>query len=526
MKACLAWFIFVCLGFTAFAHIGSPNVFFDGQAGPYSIYAVIRPPGALPGAADVSVQVRDEGILSISLKSVQWQAGPEGSPAPVSCERVMGGSNLWSGQVWFLRPGSYTVELSVEGAKGRGQAIVPVNVLGQTALQMPRGVQSALMLFGLALFVSAVAIVRAVSRDALLRVGEKPLSMPLTWRVIAVAVLVLAGSVAVGALRWREMDRIYRTQGVQKPEPVVATVLAEPERLLLELQPAQQSLGSASWSQLVPDHGKLMHLFLLRETVLDVFAHLHPLRQDGQTFLLELPPLAAGDYQLYGELTFENGLNQTVISKVTLPTPLGQPMLPPLASTNAAGDIICGTASVLTNEPGKISRDMDDSWHAEQPRAMGTASAQREAARHKGAVFARLMGGYSLVFENAEAVETGRDKELRFTAFAADGREVALQPYMGMPGHAVVRREDGSVFAHLHPSGSFSMASQQLFSERLSVDKVDESRPGSSVAESNRVNFPYEFPVDGNYRLWIQVRIGGRVLTGVYDLKYSKSADL
>jgi len=101
---------------------------------------------------------------------------------------------------------------------------------------------------------------------------------------------------------------------------------------------------------------------------------------------------------------------------------------------------------------------------------------------------------------------------------------------MGMPGHAVVRREDGSVFAHLHPSGSFSMASQQLFSERLSGSNraatVRERQPGVSLAESNRVSFPYEFPVDGNYRLWIQVRIAGRVLTGVYDLKYTKRAVL
>jgi hypothetical protein len=131
------------------------------------------------------------------------------------------------------------------------------------------------------------------------------------------------------------------------------------------------------------------------------------------------------------------------------------------------------------------------------------------------------MGGYSLVFENAQGVETGRDKELRFAAFAPDGREVTLQSYMGMPGHAVVRREDGSVFAHLHPSGSFSMASQQLFRERLAGPESGATKPNTNSPPSNQVGFPYEFPATGNYTLWIQVRIAGRVLTGVYELKYN-----
>ena len=54
-----------------------------------------------------------------------------------------------------------------------------------------------------------------------------------------------------------------------------------------------------------------------------------------------------------------------------------------------------------------------------------------------------------------QKVARGRENYLRFAAFAEDGRAAPLQPYMGMLGHAAVRRSDVSVFAHLHPAGSF-----------------------------------------------------------------------
>jgi len=166
---------------------------------------------------------------------------------------------------------------------------------------------------------------------------------------------------------------------------------------------------------------------------------------------------------------------------------------------------------------------MDDSWHIGQGppviSALFLSGGKTDKRPMTGAVVCRLMGGYTLVFENEGAVVAGRETSLRFAAFGPDGREVALQPYMGMLGHAAVRREDGSVFAHLHPMGSFSMASQEVFRLREAGDGAVGTPPTSADAPTNRVSFPYEFPKPGRYRLWIQVRIEGRVLTGVYDVK-------
>jgi hypothetical protein len=39
---------------------------------------------------------------------------------------------------------------------------------------------------------------------------------------------------------------------------------------------------------------------------------------------------------------------------------------------------------------------------------------------------------------------------------------------------------------------------------------------GNQVAEG--ISFPYAFPRPGSYRLWVQVKVRGELLTGVYDL--------
>src|SRR6185369_9214647 len=42
---------------------------------------------------------------------------------------------------------------------------------------------------------------------------------------------------------------------------------------------------------------------------------------------------------------------------------------------------------------------------------------------------------------------------LRFTIQDRNGTAAALEPYLGMRGHLVLRRDDGAVFTHLHPGG-------------------------------------------------------------------------
>src|SRR5262249_648676 len=149
---------------------------------------------------------------------------------------------------------------------------------------------------------------------------------------------------------------------------------------------------------------------------------------DSNTFETVLPPLPAGRYRVYGDVVHESGYERTLISTVTI-------------AANAA------------SAPG----DPDDSYDVSGQSA--TLGAGAPAA-------APLAGGLRLIGESSGALVAGQPLELSFQLADATGAPVAIEPYLGMPAHAVATRRDGAVFIHLHPMGTVSPASQDAFAIR------------------------------------------------------------
>ena len=204
------------------------------------------------------------------------------------------------------------------------------------------------------------------------------------------------------------------------------------------------------------------------------------------SFLSALPALPAGRYRVYGDIVHESGFTQTVSTKVDLPEP---------TKANAR------------------PTDPDDASYVAATAPNGTS--------------ATLEDGAVITLERGASFVEGKDASLRFTAVGKDGKPLALQPYIGMAGHAVVSRDDGAVFVHLHPSGTISMASQMSFMMRQPGDSIagrlgqrmkasEASHPVTSVPANGVVSFPYAFPKPGKYHMWVQVKHGGRILTGAF----------
>jgi hypothetical protein len=287
--------------------------------------------------------------------------------------------------------------------------------------------------------------------------------------VFVAATAIFLVLVVAGGKRWWDgvdaeararLDRPFATAASVRPGQILRLTVADPRWQDPEV------------STLVPDHGKLMHLFLIREPGLDAFAHLHPVRRGTSSFEAPLPALPAGHYRLYADVVRESGFAQTLTAAVDLPNP---------ASQSSVGD-------------------PDDSWRLAGP----------------------LDGGLTMTWEKKpEPLIAGHEVELRFAVRDAAGRPAPLEPYMGMMSHAVVNRDDGAVFVHLHPVGSFSMAAQEAFLDKEGTSGMA-GMPGMagmdhSAPPTGEVSFPYEFPQPGRYRLWVQVKSGGAVRTGVFD---------
>jgi hypothetical protein len=465
------------------AHIGSPNVFFEGPAGPYPIRVTIEPPGVVPGLAQIHVRVRSGDAQTVTVLPVRWDAGTRGAPPPDLARLVPGETNLFTAQLWLMDSGAYSVFVDVAGPKGRGTAIVPINSLAYQRLGMSRGMS--LMFLGLGIFLLTLltSVVGAAVRESALPTGIEPTPTRRRLATLAMAItfLVALGVLTFGNHWWKGVDKNFNARRLYRPMSMTPTIESDTngqQKLILELGSAHR----VESTPLVPDHGHLMHLFLVRQPQGDVFAHVHPLRdgeRKGNVFTVPLPRLPAGDYALYADLTHESGLTQTLTNMLHV------------AASSAA-------------DPAPAAADPDDSFDFDAPQPPAPMT---------------LPGGFRLTPAFAASFKAKEETTLRFELVTDSGAPASLEPYLGMYGHLMIQRADGMVFEHLHPLGSISMAAQKLFAERehagyLANQSLDLlCSPASPV-----LSFPYAFPEPGAYRLWLQVKLGGQVRTTAYTV--------
>jgi hypothetical protein len=272
----------------------------------------------------------------------------------------------------------------------------------------------------------------------------------------------------LGKLWWDSDDNAFQ-RFIYKPLKMTAT--AEPSgRLAL-------SLEKSGWLQtvddLLPDHGHLMHLYVIRLPEMDRVWHLHPEQSSPGSFSQNLPAMPAGRYRLYADIVHGSGLPETLVTEIDLPDTKGSPL---------TGDDAAGEAPPLSAaNPNRTSADLGD--------------------------------GYRMVWERPAPFASGRLTSFQFRVEKPDGKPAEdMELYMGMQGHAAFIKTDGAVFAHIHPSGTVPMAA-------LALTQSD-PHAGHAMNQATLpalVSFPYAFPKPGDYRIIVQVKRAGHVETGVFD---------
>jgi len=277
----------------------------------------------------------------------------------------------------------------------------------------------------------------------------------------------------------------------------------------------------------------MMHLFLVRDGEPGAFAHLHPAQRRAAEFEVPLPPLPAGPYHVYADVTHEDGFAETLTATAEIP-PASRAMKSLWLGNSA--EPICSVAvaqRLATNL--FLPPDGDDSWQMDNA-VPGASRQPHNLSNDPSQRVVDAGGGYLMIWENPAALIENHDASLRFRLLAPDNQPAPLEPYLGMLGHAVVRRQDGAVFAHVHPVGTFSMAAQEFFADgkagkRPTFTGQSGVLPGeqqspvgqlhgshtNGVGTVGPVSFPYAFPKSGPYRIWVQTKSEGRILTGVFD---------
>jgi len=531
------------IGFSS--HVGSPGVIYEGMLGPYRIMANVNPPDVIPGIALVTVILPENPAdVSLEAKPVYWSAGLIGTPVSDPLLPVAGEVGKYELELWFMGAGASSVQLILNRGTEVFETTIPVMALPTAQKDMPLNLGLILSGLGLFLVILMVTIIASAMSDSLRSPGvakKTDGNGRKTKGIIIGTVCMLL--ILWGGKTWWDSEAESYLRNIYKPIAGNTQVEFTPEGNFLDLTIDKEQLQWGrtvrKMSYIVPDHGKLMHLFLIRKGDLDVFAHLHPQRVDSLHFRSLLPDLPAGDYHVFADFTRFTGFSETIVSEFTLPEK---------------------TTFQLISDP-KMSLGRDDSFLISSKTSSQPATNLLDAdflLCGKPGMRIDLAGGYGAMWQSdTEDYQAGKLYSLDFELFDPEGNPANLEPYLGMMGHAVAMKFDGSVYIHLHPTGNYSMGSQEMLLERFAsgktgfgqlpagmtfMDSVDQviswmedlplqvrdsllmgndmhRMPDNPKHEGHQmVSFPYAFPESGDYRIWIQVKIDGEILNGAFDV--------
>src|SRR5256885_11899366 len=334
MKKFIRFICVLLLPLAGTAHVNSPDVYYDGYAGPYHLLVTLRPPAVVPGLAlvqirSVSNDVNEIKILPLRMIGVGAKMGPLPDPA----KRSKDDPQLFTGSLWIMVRGSWKVQVQAAGSKGIAQLEVPLPAVSTSAQPMQIGLGILLAFLGLALGAGLIGIIFAATREAGLNSGETPVpSQNRRGRIgLAIAAVIVIAAFVLGNQWWGSEasanDRLNYKVPNMKSSLVGGRLLrlrlenpneSEPTRFRSE-QPDRIRLDD-----LIPDHGHIMHLFIVRMPDMKAFWHLHPDQVQTGDFAVNLPIMPEGQYKLYADIVHHTGFPETQVATVNLPAVTGE----------------------------------------------------------------------------------------------------------------------------------------------------------------------------------------------------------
>ncbi len=482
----IAFLLSLVMAAPAYAHIGSKDVYEQVNAGPYKLFVTIRTPSVIPGVA--TVEVRSSGAAVRSMRITPIPLTGEAAKHPPSSDAMQSSTvdpAYFTGSLWLMAAGSWQVHFDVDGAQGKASAGVPVPAMPLSILPMQRSMGIMLALLGTVLMIGIAGIVAAAITEARIKPGVAAAAKQRRRALIAsIVTLAVSGLIVYGGHFWWNSEAKAYAADVYHPLSLTPTLTDN----ILDLKIGSHQTDSFHPlkgrvnNDLLPDHGHVMHLYAIRQPGMDAVFHLHPKLLASGDLQMTLPAMPPGTYRLYADIVHHNGFPETLSADLTVP----EGMTPaPLAAEDAS--------------------------------AAPPALSQGEL----GAAY-KLPDGYTMVWDRPADLSANTAYAFRFRLIDATGKPAPdARPYLGMAGHAAFVKTDGTVFAHTHPEGSAAMQALMLANGGGGEMADDGAMGGMDMAGVENippvVEFPYGFPSSGRYRIFIQMKHGNTVETGVFD---------
>jgi len=204
MRACRLAVLVLLFTSSAVGHVGSPNVYFEGGAGPYHLFVTVIPPAMVPGIAEVQVRVTSGVVTSISVTPVYVNGKDQGLPPTPDSMQSAVDPQWFTGKVWLMESGSWEVRVEVSGSQGIGKLAVPVPAFARRILPMQRALGSLLFVLMLALAAGIVSIAGAAAREGGLGPSAVPSPQNRSLGRVAMAVsgVLVVAILALGNWWW------------------------------------------------------------------------------------------------------------------------------------------------------------------------------------------------------------------------------------------------------------------------------------------------------------------------------------
>ena len=498
-------FVFAILFFSiSFSHIGNPSIVYEGNAGEYLIRIVIRPPGVVPGLAEIFVQSLDGKITDVKVQPMKWNAGAEGSPPSDIAIPMFDQPDKYTSELWLMDFGSYSINVDVNGELGKATAVVPILSIATKQSEMNLIIKTILILLMIILIAGFVTIIGVSILESTLDPGKKPDIIRIKRSKIFMGFsLIFCISLVFGGKKWWDnIENLYNSN-LFRPMDTITEISSNGNVKIVSLEIVDPLWKNGRYAPLVPDHGKLIHSYYLKDN-LSVFGHVHPTinPENPDRLDLALPEnLKNGVYYIYSDVTHENGFTQTLLDTIHI-------------------------VKNLNYKVGFIPKtDPDNSW---------TATNSEINFTEPEFVF----------FDNSKMIWENYIYEIKpgfvdFNFFLVNENElpIPLQTYIEMGGHGIIYKKDGSQFIHIHPTGNFSMASQEVLYELKEGVEInsqelfctfgfrnEDGKLVQNLNEDGQVTFPpFEFREKGEYRIWIQIKTNSNVKTAIFDLNIIES---